>query len=69
MVILNSFLMALVGAAMVGLLVWSVLTQHRDEGSEDVRFGRVFRSAGGLCRWTPRRGSRSQIDPPLAPQS
>jgi hypothetical protein len=40
MVILDVIFMALIGAAIVGLLFWSVLTQHRHPGCEDVRFGR-----------------------------
>jgi hypothetical protein len=36
MVILNVVFMALISAAIVGLLVWSVLTQRRDPGCEDV---------------------------------
>lgn len=36
MVILNVVFMALISAAIVGLLVWSVLTQHRDPGCEDL---------------------------------
>jgi hypothetical protein len=41
MVILNVILMALIGAAIVGLLVWSVLTQYRDPGCEAVRIRRL----------------------------
>ena len=35
MVILNVVLMALINAAIVGLLVWSIFTQHRHPGYED----------------------------------
>ena len=37
MMVLNIGLMALVSAAMVGLLVWSVVTQYRIPGYEGVR--------------------------------
>ncbi|MGO9496410.1 MAG: hypothetical protein ACLQA5_06815 [Solirubrobacteraceae bacterium] len=41
MLILNIVLMALVVAAIAGLLVWSVLTQHRVPGYEHVRRLRI----------------------------
>jgi hypothetical protein len=37
MVVLNVILMALIAAAIFGLLLWSVLTQHRDPGCEHLR--------------------------------
>ena len=39
-VILNVLFMTLISAAIVGLLLWSVLTQHRHPGCEGVRFRR-----------------------------
>jgi hypothetical protein len=35
--ILDALLSAVVVATIVGLLVWSVLTQNRDSGGEDIR--------------------------------
>lgn len=37
MIVLNIILMVLVSAAIVGLLLWSVLTQHRDPRCEHLR--------------------------------
>ena len=37
MIVLNIVLMALLSGAIVGLLFWSVCTQHRDEGGADLR--------------------------------
>ena len=37
MIILNIVLMVLVSAAIFGLLLWSVLTQHRQPGCEHLR--------------------------------
>ena len=40
MVVLDVVLMALISAAIVGLLVWSICTQYRDYGCEDLRIRR-----------------------------
>ena len=40
MVILDVVLMALIGAAIVGLLTWSIFTQHRHHGCADLRIRR-----------------------------
>lgn len=37
MVVLDIILMALISAAIVGFLAWSVLTQHRHVGCEHLR--------------------------------
>lgn len=37
MIILNIVLMVLISAAIFGLLLWSVLTQHRQPGCEHLR--------------------------------
>jgi hypothetical protein len=36
MIILNVVLMALIATAIVGLCLWSILTQHRDPSYQDV---------------------------------
>jgi len=41
MLILNIVLMMLIVAVIDGLLVWSVLTQHRVPGYEHVRIRRI----------------------------
>ena len=43
MVILDVVLMALIGAAIVGLLTWSIFTQHRHHGCADLRIRRRLR--------------------------
>ncbi len=40
MVIFNVVLMALIGAAIVGSLIWSICTQHRHYGCADLRIRR-----------------------------
>jgi hypothetical protein len=40
MVVLDIALMALLTAAIIGLLVWSICTQHRHHGCEDLRIRR-----------------------------
>ena len=40
MVILDVVLMALIGAAIVGFLTWSICTQHRHYGCADLRIRR-----------------------------
>ncbi len=40
MVVLDIALMALICAAIVGLLVWSIYTQHRDYGCAELRIRR-----------------------------
>lgn len=40
MIVLNIVLMALIGAAIVGFMVWSILTQHRHYGCPDIRIRR-----------------------------
>jgi hypothetical protein len=40
MVVLNVVLMALISAAIVGFLVWSICTQHRHYGCADLRIRR-----------------------------
>jgi hypothetical protein len=37
MIVLNIILMVVVSAAILGLLLWSILTQHRDPGCEHLR--------------------------------
>jgi hypothetical protein len=37
MIILDAVLMAVVAVAIVGLLTWSIFTQHRDPGCEHIR--------------------------------
>lgn len=43
MVIADVVLMALITAAIVGLLTWSILTQHRDPMCEHLRIRRRLR--------------------------
>lgn len=52
----NVVLAALVGGALVGLLVWAVLTQHQDPKCEDVRLKRPRISSWLAPRRTPRAG-------------
>lgn len=40
MIVLNVVLMALISAAIVGLLLWSICTQHRHPGYADLRIRR-----------------------------
>lgn len=35
--LINAILVLLVGGAVIGLQLWSILTQHRDPGCENVR--------------------------------
>jgi hypothetical protein len=74
MVIVNSLLMALVGAAIVGLLVWSVLTQYRDAGCEDVRARRRLQISVRLVPFdasrrlpTPNRSAAGSTEPVDSP--
>jgi hypothetical protein len=67
MVILNIVFMALVGAAIVGLLVWSMVTQYRDPGCEQLRIRR--RRLRISVRFVPLDGPTPlprPLDPPLA---
>ena len=69
MIILNVFFVALISAAIVGLLLWSVLTQHRHPGCEDVRFGRRLQISVRLVPFDdPRRlpiPNRSTVAPEI----
>ena len=48
MFILNIVFMALISAAIVGLLLWSILTQHRHPGYEDAGIGRRLQISVGF---------------------
>jgi hypothetical protein len=50
----NLVLAALVVGAIVGLLVWALLTQHHDDKCEDVRLKRRRITARAAPRHTPR---------------
>jgi hypothetical protein len=69
MLVLNIILMALISAAIVGLLVWSVVTQHRDSGCEHLRFSRRLRIS---VSFVPLDGPTSplprRVDPSSAPE-
>lgn len=51
--IVNAVLAASILAGIVGLLVWSVLTQHRQPGCEDIRL-RLGRPRAAVRRRQPR---------------
>lgn len=65
MVILNIVLMALIGAAIVSLLLWSVFTQHRDPHSAHVRVRRLRISIRLVPLDSPARVP-ARVEPPLA---
>ena len=68
-VILNIVLSALIVASIVGFLMWSVVTQHRDHGCEGVRL-RLRRLPSGvtLMGLEPLQTRQDLADPPqLAP--
>jgi hypothetical protein len=63
MVVLDLVLMALISAAIGGLLVWSICTQHRDYGCADLRIRRRLQISVRLV--TPgqtERAGRSYIE-------
>jgi hypothetical protein len=69
MVVVNIILMVLVSAAIFGLLLWSVLTQHRDPGCEHLRI--VRRRLQISVRFVPLNGPTQlskRVDVPSAPQ-
>lgn len=69
MVTLNIVLMALIGAAIVGLLTWSIFTQHRDPGCGHLRILR--RRLRISVRLVPLDGPASlptAVDTPLVRQ-
>jgi hypothetical protein len=68
MVILNVVFMALIGAAIVGLLVWSVLTQHRDPGCEHLGPRRRLQISVRLVALDVPTPLPIAIDPSLAPE-
>lgn len=48
MVICDVVLMALISAAIVGFLVWSIFTQHRDYGAAHLRIRRPYKITARL---------------------
>ena len=66
MVVLNVVLMALIGAAIVGLLVWSICTQHRHFGCADLRIRRRLSiSVRLVTRYPTELAGRSYIGPEI----
>ena len=66
MVILDIALMALISAAIIGLLVWAIFTQHRHPGYEDVGVPRRLRVSIKLAPVEARLPSIRPIKPPAA---
>lgn len=61
MIVLNIALMVLVSVAIVGLLLWSVLTQHRDPGCGHLRV--VARRPQISVRFVPLGGPVERSNP------
>ena len=66
MVVLDVVLMALISAAIVGLLVWSICTQHRNFGCADLRIRRRLSISVRLVTLDPTElAGRSYIGPEI----
>lgn len=64
MIILDVIMMAAITAAIVGLLVWSICTQHRHYGSEHLRIRRRLHiSVSWVIDDVPALRSGSMITP------
>lgn len=66
-IVLDIVLSVLVVAGVVGLLAWSVMTQHRHPGCESLRIGRRLRVSVKLVRLDrPAPPARAPFEAPRA---
>ena len=67
-VIINAVLVLLIGGAVVGIQLWSIVTQHRDLGCENVRLRlpriRVSVSLARAERISPQSAVDAELIPP-----